>query len=126
MGAVTPGGLVWGMAPGGQLASFDGQSWTDAGSWRLYDPPGGVQEHVVPLAVAPDGGLWLAIGDAVGRFDPGSAPDEAWTLYSQEDGLPASYHRAMAFGPGGEVWFGTTRFEPGLTDASTEGDSNGP
>lgn len=114
---VTPDGLLWGTTPKGKLASFDGQSrqtsqaWTDDDSWTFYEPPAGLQDHVAPLVVAPDGALWLATDSAIARFDRESAPDEAWTLYTQDEGLPDSYYRAMAFGPGGEIWFGATRFQ---------------
>ena len=112
LSAVTPDGLLWGMTPAGKLASFDGRSWTDGASWTLYDSPVTVpQDSPILLAAAPDGALWLVTGDALARFDPQATPDEAWTLYPPGDGWPGSYNRALAFGPGGELWFGPTRFQ---------------
>ncbi len=116
--AVTPDGLLWGMTPEGRLASFDGQSWTDGESWTIYEPPGGPQGHVLLLNVAPDGALWLATGSAIARFGRASTPDEAWTLYTQSDGLPDSYYHATAFGPDGEIWFGATRFRPAKAETN--------
>ncbi len=119
-GAVTPDGLLWGTTPEGKLASFDGRSWTNGESWRFYEPPGAAQDHAVPLAVSPDGALWLATGSGISRFDPKSPPEEAWSFYTQRDGLPDSYYHSMAFGPGGEIWFGATRFQPASTEADAE------
>jgi ligand-binding sensor domain-containing protein len=119
--AVTPDGLVWGIAPQGRVVSFDGQIWTDERSWTFYDIPDGAFSHyTVDLTVAPTGALWLAAEDVVARFDRESAPEEAWTLYTYDYGLPDRYHRAMAFGPGGEIWFGATRFEPTTAEANVE------
>ncbi len=126
MCAVTPDGLLWGTTPEGRLASFDGQSWTDGESWTLYETVGGPQDHLIFLTVALDGALWLATGDAIARFDRQSAPDEAWTLYTQSDGLPDSYYHAMAFGPGGEIWFGATRFQPAKAEANAERSTAAP
>jgi ligand-binding sensor domain-containing protein len=119
--AVTPDGLLWGTTPEGKLASFDGRSWMDGESWTFYDTPDSLSfDNITPLTVAPDEALWLAADSAMVRFDRGSAPDKAWTIHTQDDGLPDSYYHAMAFGPGGEIWFGTTRFEPAQTEADAE------
>lgn len=124
--AVTPDGLLWGTTSEGRLASFDGGSWTEGESWTFYESPGDPQDHLVPLGVACDGALWLATGGAVARFDRESAPDEAWTIYTQDDGLPESYYHAMAFGLDGEIWFGATRFQPFTAEANTEGSTAAP
>jgi ligand-binding sensor domain-containing protein len=118
--AVTPDGLLWGTTPEGRLASFDGQSWTDGASWKYYEPPGRFQDYIVPLAVAPDGALWLATDSAIARFYHERPTEEAWKIYTQDDGLPEHYNRSIAFGPGSEVWLGATRFQPALTEAGTE------
>jgi ligand-binding sensor domain-containing protein len=123
---VTPDGLLWGMTPEGSLASFDGGSWTDGESWKFYEPPGGLQDHAVPLIMAPDGALWLATVGAMARFDYEAIPDQAWTIYTQSDGLPDSYYHAMAFGPGGEIWFGATRYQPAKAETNTEGSMAAP
>jgi ligand-binding sensor domain-containing protein len=117
MHAVTPDGLLWGTTPEGGLVSFDGLSWTAGESWTFYDPPGTpFVANVAILTVAPDSALWLASGSSVVRFDRESGSEEAWTIYTQDDGLPESYYQAVAFGPDGEIWFGATRFQPAQTD----------
>jgi hypothetical protein len=116
--AVTADGLLWGMTREGRLASFDGRSWIDGESWTLYDTPS--LNNTSLLAAAPDDALWLTTDSAVVRYDRGSISNEAWVIYTQEDGLPDSYYHAIAFGPGGEIWFGATRFLPAKTEASTK------
>jgi ligand-binding sensor domain-containing protein len=126
VGAATDDGRVWGIVPGKGLASFTypiggsgaGSAWTDSQAWTFYTPPEGVSLLSV-VTVAPDGALWLTTEDGVARFDPAAgltgddAPDPglAWTIYTSEDGL-INYYHAIAFGPDGEMWFGTTRFQP--------------
>jgi hypothetical protein len=79
---------------------------------------------------APNGALWLRSQASVARFDPSLAdadsPDAAWTVYSSGTGVedassdPLAFRPGsagfgpIAFGPGGEVWFGATRFDPAL------------
>jgi hypothetical protein len=102
------------VANGFGLARFDGETWMDDESLMFYDLPGGLsQDQSARLTVAPDGALWVVIGGAVARFDPESPPDEAWTVYTRGDGLQDSHYHAMAFGPGGEFWFGATQFQVG-------------
>lgn len=125
VGAITADGRVWGVVPGRGLASFDGHSWAAGSSWSFYtldaDPDlviGGV------LAVAPDGALWLSTAQGVARFDVSAAlaepgqigSAEVWTLFAVGDGLTRSDLGAIAFGLDGEIWFGTTKFEPELED----------
>lgn len=124
--AVTPDGLLWGTTPQGALASFDGRSWNSTESWRFYEAPGGFQDHIVPLAVAPDGALWLAMGDALARFYHERPTEEAWTVFTQSEGLPEHYNRSVSFGPSGEVWLGATRFQPDLTGPSAKSSTAAP
>ncbi len=107
--AITPDGLLWDLVPDGRLVSFDGGTWTEGRSWTFYDLPDGLStDDGGGLAVAPDGAIWLSTGGGVARFDPGNAPDEAWTVYPAD----GSQGRAIAFAPDGAVWFGATRFRP--------------
>ena len=124
--AVTPDGRVWGTVPERGLAAFDGpaalegQTWTDDASWTFYAPPEGFLGGGSGPVVAPDGALWVRSQQGVARFDPtvavaeveGFSPDAAWTVYPSEDGLRDGGFGSIAFGPGGEIWFGTTRFQP--------------
>ena len=120
-GAVTQDGRLWGVVPGRGLASFDGKDWSEAGSWAFYAPPGALPSEVLSLlGVAPDGALWVKVENGIARFDPaagagqagGSTPDRAWTVYTVDDGLATPHVGAIAFGPGGEIWFDATRFHP--------------
>ena len=122
--AVTPDGRVWGTVPERGLAAFDGlaapegQTWTDDASWTFYALPEGFLGG--GPVVAPDGALWLRSRQGVARFDPsvaaaeaeGNSADSAWTVYSNEDVLDGGGFGPIAFAPGGEIWFGTTRFQP--------------
>jgi hypothetical protein len=125
--AVTPDGFLWGMTPEGRLASFDSRSWRDGNSWAFYDTPASLSLHNITLLSVPrDEALWLAADSTVVRLDRGSTPDEAWTLYTQGDGLPDGYYQAMTFGPDGEIWLGTTRFQPGGAEANAERSTAAP
>jgi streptogramin lyase len=121
--AVTPDGLLWGLAPDGRLVSFDGESWTDSRSWTFYDLPEGLSPNSGSgLAVAPDGAIWLSTGGGVARFDPKHAPDEAWTIYPTD----GSQGRAIAFTPDGAVWLGATRFRPAGANGATPAPTKTP
>jgi hypothetical protein len=118
MRAVTPDGLIWGTVPGRGLASFDGRSWSDEGSWSFYTPASALSlENMHILGVAPDGALWLSLEGSVARFAPGAQsaegnPADAWAFYAPEQGLSNGRISASAFGPEGEIWLDTTRFRP--------------
>jgi len=102
VGAVTPDGLLWGTVPEGRLASFDGLSWGDEGSWTLYSSADGLAlDEVLTMAVAPDGALWVGTTGGAARFDG------TWTAYPTGHVV-----RAIAFGPQGEVWLETTVIHP--------------
>jgi len=120
-GGVTHDGRLWGVVPDRGLARFDGGDWSDASSWAFYVPPGALPSQVVSLlGVAPDGALWISVEDGVARFDPAAGAGQAgqsglggaWTLYTVDDGLEPPHVGAVAFGPGGDIWFGATRFRP--------------
>jgi hypothetical protein len=127
VGVVTDDGCAWGVVPERGLACFTGGDWTDGQSWTFYRPPEGISLLSLS-AMAPDGALWLVAEDGVVRFEPTaglagggeSITYDAWTLYTREDGLGSNYH-AIAFGPDGEIWFGTTRFQRAQAASSAEG-----
>jgi ligand-binding sensor domain-containing protein len=129
--AVTPDGRVWGIVPERGLVAFDGlaapngQTWTDSASWEFYAPPEGFPLNGGPGPVlAPDGALWVRSQQGVARFDPavaaaeieGDSPDAAWTVYEHD--LEGRGLGGIAFGPGGEIWFGATRFQAALAESS--------
>jgi hypothetical protein len=114
--AVTVDGRVWDVVPDRGLAAFDGQGWSEPGSWAFYTPPEGSTAGGSGLALAPDGALWMRLEQGIARFDPalagmeGGSADQAWTIYSFEDGLEGGYG-PIAFGPDGEIWVGAVHFE---------------
>jgi ligand-binding sensor domain-containing protein len=102
VGAVTPDGTVWGVTLGRGLASFDGQSWTDGGSWAFYDAADGLpSDQIIDLAVAPDGALWAITAGGIGYFG-----GRGWKSVELDHSLGAI--RAMAFAPDGSIWLGTS------------------
>lgn len=118
-GAVTLDGLVWGIAQGGRLASFDGRAWTNEDSWAFYDIGGHLPlVDAYDLTVAPDGALWVFAVGQLARFDPRRPPDEAWTVYSSGSALVEGYVGPVAFAPDGALWIGGTRFEPSEASGS--------
>jgi hypothetical protein len=132
-GAVTPDGLVWGIVPELGLASFDGRSWTEPGSWEVHAPPEGVPfADSLALAVAPDGAIWMRTAEGAARFDPAAAragpgegePNHAWTLYSAQERLCSNRLWPIAFGPQGEVWLGASRFWPAAPPAAPRGEGS--
>jgi hypothetical protein len=102
-------------APPGPAAP-KGQAWTDDASWTFYALPAGFSGDASGPVVAPDGALWIGSQDSVARFDPSLAeeesPDAAWTVYRNEGGVVGGGFGPIAFEPGGEIWFGATRFDP--------------
>jgi HlyD family secretion protein len=55
-----------------------------------------------PVAMEPDGAMWMAIEGGVSRFD-----GETRVTYTREDGLGGHEVEAIALDPDGVVWFGT-------------------
>lgn len=73
-------------------------------SWALRD--------VKAVAIDGSGRLWFGSPQGAGRLE-----NDAWTLYTGDEGLPYNQFSGAACGPNGEVWFATTkgaiRFENG-------------
>jgi multidrug efflux pump subunit AcrA (membrane-fusion protein) len=57
-----------------------------------------------PVAMGPDGVMWMAVEGGVSRFD-----GETSETYSSEDGLDGQEVGAIAVEPDGIAWFGTER-----------------
>jgi hypothetical protein len=101
---------LWGFAPGHGLASYDGGHWGEERSWTFYPSRGDLSlESAGGLATAPDGALWVVAREGAIRYDPATWGEHAWTTY-RRGAYPLS--PAVAFGPRGEVWSGTTRLVP--------------
>ena len=59
-------------------------------------------EDTGPVAAAPDGGLWLAVGtNAIARFDGTN-----FAYLTPRDGLPHGVVTALHAAPSGELWVG--------------------
>jgi ligand-binding sensor domain-containing protein len=103
VGAVTPDGLVWGIAPERGLACFDGQAWTDGHSWTFYLTADDLSlEGISVLTVAPDGTLWAATCKGLAHFD-----GNAWEAILLDRDLGAI--NAMSFAADGSIWLGTSK-----------------
>jgi hypothetical protein len=113
--AVMPDGRIWGIVPEWGLAAFAGGSWSDGSSWSFHELPEDLgREYTRILGAARDGALWISGEDGVARLVPPDAAREGegdsgelWTVYPE-----AGSATDIAFGPGGEIWFGATRFQP--------------
>ena len=130
--AWTADGRGWGMDPDHGLAALEGPAAPEAAAWTYYALPEGFSGGGPGPVVAPDGALWLRSQDSIARFDPSlvdaDSPGAGWTVYSKGIGAegansdPLAFRPGsagfgpMAFGPGGEVWFGATRFDPALAE----------
>ena len=91
-----PGGGVWVLAhlspdaaaslppsqDGRTLVRFDGSSWSQT---PVRGAIGEIPSWRGMLAVAPDGGVWVAGMSGVARYDP----DGQWRTFGAADGLPA-------------------------------------
>jgi ligand-binding sensor domain-containing protein len=88
--AVAPDGTLWAGTEAG-ARRFDGTVWT------VYRFPSAIYD----LAIAPGGEVWAATAGGVARHRPGQ---DAWTTYTQAQGLPAAHAQRIALSLGGEVW----------------------
>jgi ligand-binding sensor domain-containing protein len=113
--AVTPDGTVWAGTLRSGVSRFEGDHWT---TYTTAD--GLVDSSVRAIAMAPDGAYWFGTcalwGPAsaepprcygVSRFDPASPEAEAWTTYSEADGLAYNRVNDIAVAPDGALWFAT-------------------
>ena len=113
--AVTPDGTVWAGTLRAGVSRFEGDQWT---TYRMAD--GLVDDSVRAVAMAPDGAYWFGTcalwGPAsaepprcygVSRFDPTLPESEAWSTYSEEDGLAFDRVNDIDVAPDGALWFAT-------------------
>jgi sugar lactone lactonase YvrE len=109
--AVGTDGALWAATNmNAGLLSFDGASWTNHGE----DLPPGFAFNV---AVAADGSIWAGseAGDSIRAVGVARFDGDAWTVFTEADGLLANV-AWMAAGSGGSVWAihpggGLSRFE---------------
>jgi len=88
--AVAPGGGVWVGTEIG-VSHFDGREWK-------HHP---FYASVASLEVAPAGEVWAASARGVARYAPS---EDAWTFYTEQQGLPSSHAQVVGVGPQGDVW----------------------
>lgn len=108
---VTSDGQVW-MSAEGRVSHYGGKSWK---SFPFYDPP-------QDLAVAANGEVWGAIPDGIAHYVP---DQDAWFVYTDEQGLPDGSPQIIAVAPHGELWVSMTweglyRFDGGAWQAVAE------
>lgn len=92
---VEPGGGVW------VSAVSQGIFHLDDGAWTRFATKGGLGDSPARVvAVAPDGAVWFAGRDAVGRWD-----GQHWTRYGPGDGVPQEIY-ALVIDGNGVPWLG--------------------
>jgi hypothetical protein len=98
--AVTPGGTVWGT---GYAAPYWLQSYVPGThAWEDVDPwPGGKDDNVAVMAVAPDGDLWV-VKNVIGE----GLQDRPWGL-ARRDADTGRWNRYADWLPGGDPEGGT-------------------
>jgi hypothetical protein len=127
-------GHVWVAASDGTLSHFDGVSW------ESVPLPGDEPDAVPgPIAIGPDGTVWVYLGGEWGGPGDDVPPQLArlvgddWTVYRERDGVPAGFRgqglpARMAVGPDGRLWlahaevtvFDGTRWDSYLDNPSSE------
>ncbi len=73
-----------------------GRGWSD-----LADAP--PHAEIQALAAAPDGTLWAGSPYSLAQFDAHS-DGQAWTRYTQRDGMPGDDVSAITIAPDGDMW----------------------
>ncbi|MEM7110952.1 MAG: two-component regulator propeller domain-containing protein [Chloroflexota bacterium] len=90
--------LLWAATDGGVVA------WELAGDGvvKYTTEHGLAANRVRALAFAPDGVLWVATTNGIGRFD-----GQSWQAFREADGLASDDVRAIGVSREGNVWVGT-------------------
>ena len=92
-----PDGDVWlGGYRKGDISRFDGRRWT-----AYTEEDGLVHDHIMDIAIGPEGAVWFATAEGIARFD-----GERWTVYTEGNGLLSNVVLAIAVAPDGTVWAG--------------------
>ncbi|MFQ5593600.1 MAG: two-component regulator propeller domain-containing protein [Anaerolineae bacterium] len=103
-GLAMAGNVVWAGTHNGGVVSWDpfDKSYT-----QYLAPQTGLAGNDV-RAVASDGlyTLWFATNNGVSQFEPG---DGRWTTFMTANGLASNNATAVAYGPDGSLWVGTSQ-----------------
>jgi signal transduction histidine kinase/DNA-binding response OmpR family regulator/ligand-binding sensor domain-containing protein len=90
---------LWVVGPGAGLIRFDGTNETPLGR-----PQGLLSEDTGPVTVAPDGAVWLGVGqNHLARYD-----GKHFTYIGVPDAEPAGFISALKATQDGDVWLGLT------------------
>ncbi|NLG51495.1 MAG: cyclic nucleotide-binding domain-containing protein [Chloroflexi bacterium] len=91
-----------GSAPGGVAAL------RPDGDWRFFCTKDGlVNETVRAIAIGPDGAIWFATAEGVGKLTQSNGQDK-WEAFTRSDGLISDDVRSVTIAPDGSAWFGTS------------------
>jgi ligand-binding sensor domain-containing protein len=116
--AVAPDGTVWAGTHSGvsRFAGRLGSSRTHQDkAWITYTSEHGLAPTgIASIVAAPDNSVWVSYYGwtyGISRFD-GESPStnlqrDAWTTYTEDDGLPSNEVTAIAVAPDGALWVGT-------------------
>jgi ligand-binding sensor domain-containing protein len=130
--AVGPDGTLWAGTSNSGISRFDGQTWT---TYTTRD--GLLKDSVDAIAVTPNGTVWVGTWGGVSRFDPsalGGTPasgrdGQAWTTYTEKDGLAGYGVSTVAIAQDGTVWLGgsggVSRFDGHIWTTYSEKDGLG-
>jgi|GEM_PF-419969 len=78
------------------------------GGWRFFSTKDGlVNETVRAIAIGPDGAIWFATAEGVGKLTQSNGQDK-WEAFTSSDGLISDDVRSVALAPDGSAWFGTS------------------
>jgi len=110
---VDHGGAVWCGTVWDGVMRFDGSAWAS------YTRDDGLADNWIrSIAIAPDGAVWIGgyhaygphwgqqfYAGGVSRFD-----GDAWTTYTEKDGLASDAVKCIAVGDDGTVWAGAEHY----------------
>lgn len=107
-GIAMLGNVAWAGTKNGGAVSWDAGD----GTYRQYLAPQSELLSNNIRAVASDGQyiVWFATSRGVSQFEPGA---NAWYHYTTAEGLPSNNATAVAFGPDGKIWIGTSQIWTG-------------
>lgn len=114
--AVAPNGDLWCayLVPGAGVSCFNGKEWV---SHTAEDGlPAGTIMWTGPLAVGPDGMVWVGMFDSgVSKYD-----GKSWTTYTTVDGLLSDAISTVTVSSAGVLWCGHAVVDGGISSFDGE------